>query len=220
MDCAVLLRFDLIVFDWDGTLADSTPTIARCIQRAATDLGLPVPDDERASHVIGLGLADALAHAVPSLPPERAMEFAAAYRTHYLAAEEHIVLFSGVQQLLQALGGAGKPLAIATGKTAAGLQRALGATGLAMHFRATRCADQTRPKPHPAMLLELADELAIDPQRMLMIGDTTHDLQMAAAARAQAVAMTYGAHPRSALAPHAPLAMFGAIAELERWLFA
>jgi phosphoglycolate phosphatase len=214
----VLPRFDLIVFDWDGTLADSTPTIARCIQHAAADLGLPVPDRERASHVIGLGLADALAHAVPSLPPGRALEFAAAYRRHYLAAEEHIDLFDGVPEFLGALVATGKPLAIATGKTHAGLQRALAATGLAPHFRATRCADQTSPKPHPAMLFELAAELGVDPQRMLMIGDTTHDLQMAAAARAHAVAMTYGAHPRDALALHGPLAMFGAIVELERWL--
>lgn len=210
--------FDLIVFDWDGTLVDSTTTIARCIQRAAADMSLPVPDFERASHVIGLGLADALAHAVPTLPHERAAEFAACYRHHWLAAEDRIELFAGVRELLQALGDAGLPLAIATGKSSAGLARALAATGIGAHFRATRCADQTHPKPHPAMLLELAAELDVDPSRILMIGDTTHDLQMAASANACAVAMTHGAHARAALAQYRPLAMFGAIDELHRWL--
>lgn len=214
----MLERFDLIVFDWDGTLIDSTATIARAIQRAAADLGLPVPDFETASHVIGLGLADALARAVPALPPERAAEFSARYRYHYLADEAALALFAGARELLDALAAQEKMLAVATGKSRAGLARALGATGLQGRFAATRCADQTAPKPHPAMLLELADELGVAPARMLMIGDTTHDLRMATAAGTAAVGVTYGAHPREQLALLEPLALVDSIDELRRWL--
>lgn len=211
-------RFDLIVFDWDGTLIDSTATIARSIQAAAADLGLPVPDLAVASHVIGLGLQDALALAVPTLPPERSREFAARYRYHYLAAEDRLALFAGARELLHALGASGVPCAVATGKSAAGLARAMDTTGMSQLFRATRCADQTHPKPHPAMLLELAAEVGVPLNRVLMIGDTTHDLQMAAAARAEAVGVTYGAHPREQLAALQPMALVDSIEELQRWL--
>jgi phosphoglycolate phosphatase len=212
-----LERFDLVVFDWDGTLINSTATIARSIQQAAADLGLPVPDYETASHVIGLGLHDALAHAVPQLPRERITEFAAHYRYHYLANEQSLELFAGVRELLGWLGGE-KTLAIATGKSTAGLSRGLQATDLGALFAATRCADQCEPKPHPAMLRELATELGVDPERILMIGDTTHDLQMASAAGAGAVGVTYGAHPRAQLAALAPLALVDSIEDLGRWM--
>jgi phosphoglycolate phosphatase len=214
----VLQRFDLIVFDWDGTLIDSTATIARSIQAAAADLGLPVPDFEQAAHVIGLGLQDALARAVPSLPPERVQEFSARYRYHYFAAEDTLMLFAGARELIEALRERGVPRAIATGKASRGLERALQATGMTDLFDATRCADQTEPKPHPAMLLELAEEFDVAPNRVLMIGDTTHDLMMAAAARTEAVGVTYGAHPREQLAALQPMALVDSIDELRRWL--
>jgi phosphoglycolate phosphatase len=213
----VLDRFDLVVFDWDGTLIDSTATIARAIQQSAADLGLTVPDFDTASHVIGLGLHDALARAVPDLPPERAAEFSARYRYHYLANEESLELFDGIRELLGWLS-ARKTLAIATGKSLAGLARALDATELRRYFSATRCADQTAPKPHPAMLLELGEELGVAPQRILMIGDTTHDLQMARAANAHSIGVTYGAHPRAQLAALEPLALVESVAELSRWM--
>ncbi len=211
-------RFDLIVFDWDGTLVDSTATIARCIQYAAADLGLRVPEFDRASHVIGLGLHDALARAVPDLPPERVLEFSARYRVHYLSREHELQMFAGARELIGALRALDVRLAIATGKSRAGLERALEAAGLNAVFDATRCADQTHPKPHPAMLLELADELGVDLGRTLMVGDTTHDLQMARAARAHAAGVTYGAHPREQLAACEPLALVGSVEELHRWL--
>jgi phosphoglycolate phosphatase len=207
-------RFDVIVFDWDGTVIDSTATIARSIMAAAADVGLPVPDFEQALHVIGLGLRDALACAVPDLPAERIQDFSARYRYHYLAAEDTLELFSGTREFIDALLGSGARLAIATGKSRPGLMRALDATGLKTCFEATRCADQTYPKPHPAMLLELAEELDIPTHRMLMIGDTTHDLQMARAAQVSAVGVTYGAHPREQLAALQPLALVDSIAQL------
>jgi phosphoglycolate phosphatase len=209
--------FDLVVFDWDGTLIDSTATIARSIQQAAADLHLPVPDFETASHVIGLGLHDALARAVPDLPTERVAEFAAHYRYHFLANEKSLELFAGVRELLGWLGGA-KTLAIATGKSRAGLARALQVTQLGPLFAATRCADQSTPKPHPAMLLELGVELGVEAERILMIGDTTHDLQMAAAAGARSVGVTYGAHTRAQLAACEPLVLVDSVADLARWM--
>lgn len=211
-------RFDLVVFDWDGTLSDSTAAIVRAIQDAAADLGLPVPDDATASHVIGLGLQQALALAVPTLPPERAGEYSARYRVHYLAREAELVLFPGARELIAELRAAGVMLAIATGKSQRGLQRALASAGLGVEFAASRCADQTHPKPHPAMLLELTDELMVAPERTLMIGDTTHDLQMAEAANTAAVGLTQGAHPYEQLAACRPLALFDSLIELHRWL--
>lgn len=211
-------RFDLIAFDWDGTIVDSTSMIARCIQRAAADLGLTVPTLERASHVIGLGLHDALARAVPELVAGRIEEFSARYRHHWFACEPDIVLFDGVRELLAELRERGVPLAVATGKSRRGLQRAFDQTGLGAFFQASRCADETHPKPHPAMLLELAGELAIDVDRIVMIGDTTHDLEMAAAAGAAGIGVTYGAHPQAQLAACSPAALVDDVAALGLWL--
>jgi phosphoglycolate phosphatase len=211
-------RFDLIVFDWDGTIVDSTAMIALSIQKAAADLGLTVPTLEQASHVIGLGLHDALARAVPELTAARIEEFSARYRFHWFAREHEIVLFEGVREMLVELAERGLPLAVATGKSRRGLARAFDQTGLGELFEASRCADETHPKPHPAMLLELADELAVEPTRIVMIGDTTHDLEMASAAGAAGIGVTYGAHPREQLEACAPAALVGNVAELRRWL--
>lgn len=214
------MRFDLIVFDWDGTIVDSTAMIAACIRSAASDLALTVPTLERASHVIGLGLVDALSYAVPGLATDRAEEFSARYRHHYLACEPDIALFDGMQAMLGELEASGVPLAVATGKTRRGLARAFESTGLGRLFAASRCADESQSKPHPAMLLELADQLSVPPQRILMIGDTSHDLQMAAAAGVGSVGVTYGAHSHAHLAAHGPLALVGSVAELSTWLTA
>ncbi len=211
-------RYELVVFDWDGTVVDSTAMIAVSIQKAAADLDLVVPSFAQASHVIGLGLVDALARAVPDLNPERAPEFAARYRHHYLAGENDIVLFEGMRELLDELLAADLKLAVATGKSRRGLDRAFGATGLGPLFHASRCADETHPKPHPAMLLELSNELAVAPGGMLMIGDTTHDLDMAHAAGADGVGVTYGAHPRAQLAERSPRALLSTPKELRAWL--
>jgi phosphoglycolate phosphatase len=211
-------RFDLVIFDWDGTVVDSTAMIARSIQQAAADLDLRIPSLEQASHVIGLGLHDALAAAVPDLPAHRIDEFSARYRHHYFAVEPEIVLFVGIRELLVALAENGVQLAVATGKSRRGLDRAFAATGLGMFFSASRCADETHPKPHPAMLLELTEELAVPAQRTVMIGDTTHDLEMARSAGTAAIGVTYGAHPRWQLEALGPLALAASIEELKPWL--
>jgi phosphoglycolate phosphatase len=211
-------RYTLVVFDWDGTLIDSAGTIVECIQDASREMGLAVPDRERARHVIGLGLHDSLRHAVPELPREHYRDFAELYRRHFLAREDSMSLFEGVPQLLSDLARRGHMLAVATGKSRAGLDRALAASGLSVHFSASRCADETNPKPHPAMLLELMQELDTDPQRVLMVGDTSHDLEMARNAGVGAVAVTYGAHPEKALRALSPLACVSSVEDLARWL--
>src|SRR5712664_4257498 len=144
-------------------------------------MGLDVPDRERASHVIGLGLQDSLRHAVPGLPPERYFEFADHYRRHFLARQDSMSLFPGIRDLLASMS-TSHGLAIATGKSRKGLDRSLEAQGLRRYFSASRCADEANPKPHPAMLLEIMEELDVGAQRTLMIGDTSHDLDMAKAA--------------------------------------
>jgi phosphoglycolate phosphatase len=210
-------RYSLLVFDWDGTIIDSASTIAECIRLAAVDLGLQVPTKEQASHVIGLGLHDALRHAVPGLPPERIPEYVERYREHFRAREHEMDLFAGMRELLQLLQKE-KMLGIATGKSRRGLDRSLEATGLKAFFRASRCADETHPKPHPAMLLELMEELDVAPEGALMIGDTSHDLGMARAAGVDALAVTYGAHAEEGLRSCQPRACVASVAELQQWL--
>jgi phosphoglycolate phosphatase len=211
-------RFRLVVFDWDGTLADSTGLIASCLQEACADLALPVPDAAAARHVIGLGLTDALRRVAPTLPRERYGELTARYRDRFLASDDAIALFDGVREMLDELDAAGHLLAIATGKSRAGLARALAQQRIAHRFVATRCADEGFPKPHPDMLLHLMDRTGADPVETLMIGDTTHDLELAANAGASAVAVTLGAHGGEDLARHAPLAVVESIGELRAWL--
>ena len=213
-------RYPLIVFDWDGTLFDSAAVIAEGIQHAARNMSLPVPDRETASHVIGLGLGDSLRHAMPALPPERYHEFLALYRGYFLEREDTLSLFSGVPELLSELKERGHRLAVATGKPRRGLDRALQASGLGTLFAATRCGDETQPKPHPAMLLELMDQLQLRAPDLLMIGDTSHDLGMARSAGVDAVAVSYGAHPHESLRAWAPRACVSSVVELRQWLTA
>jgi len=211
-------RFALIVFDWDGTLADSTALIADSLQQACRDIGEPVPDDVDARFVIGLGLADAMKLVAPDLPPSRYPELGARYGEHYLAREPEIPLFEGARELLVELDAAGYRLAVATGKTRAGLARSMARVGLDGMFDATRCADEGFPKPHPDMLLHLMERLDVEPHATLMIGDTTHDLDLARNAGAAGLAVTYGAHPPEGLASRAPLAALDSVAALREWL--
>lgn len=211
-------RYELIVFDWDGTLMDSAAAIVRSILAACRDLGLPEPPEERARHVIGLGLADALHHAVPELPAERYPQMVERYRYHYLSRDHELVLFDGIEELLGELAAAGHALAVATGKSRVGLDRALMHSGLGAHFQASRCADECFSKPHPQMLEELMAEFGVAPERTLMIGDTSHDIQMAANAGVDALAVTYGAHSHGYLVEQGPLACLHSVPELSAWL--
>jgi len=170
-------RFDLIVFDWDGTLFDSTALITRCIQAACADVGAAVPSERDASYVIGMGLVEALQHAAPGLPRERYGELGNRYRHHYFARQHEIVLFDG-----------------------------------------TRTADETASKPDPQMLLELMREFGVEPERTLMIGDTTHDLQLALNAGTPRVGVGYGAHESDTFEAFAPLHVAHSVSDLHDWL--
>jgi len=211
------MKYPLIVFDWDGTVIDSPGAIVECIREASRDMGLRVPEPEQASHVIGLGLRDSLQLAVPDLPAARYPEFVALYRKHFVEREDSMQLFPGIREILVEMS-KDRVLAIATGKSRRGLDRALETTGVGGFFAASRCADETHPKPHPAMLLELMEELSMANTQVLMIGDTSHDLEMARAAAVDAVAVSYGAHPEAGLRACGPLDCFADVDSLHRWL--
>jgi phosphoglycolate phosphatase len=211
-------RYDLIVFDWDGTLMDSTAIIAGSIQSACRDLELTVPDDETARHVIGLGLMQALRHAVPDAPEAMYEPLVARYRHHFLSQDQAIPLFDGARETIVELHEAGYRLGVATGKNCAGLNRVLESTGLGRYFHATRTAEQTFSKPHPAMLFELMDELAVSAERTLMVGDTTHDVQLALNAGVDVLAVSFGAHPADQLLALKPLGLMNDFGQLRTWL--
>ncbi|EHL23621.1 HAD family hydrolase [Acidovorax sp. NO-1] len=211
-------RFDLIAFDWDGTLFDSTAIIVRCIQAAVRDVGGTVPSDKEAAYVIGMGLMQALAHAAPDVPPEKYTELGNRYRFHYVQHQDDLVLFDGVLPLLNDLRERGHLLAVATGKSRRGLDEALHSVDLRGVFDGSRTADQTAGKPHPLMLQELMAEFDVAPERLLMIGDTTHDLQMAVNAGCASVGVSYGAHEPDAFHALKPLAVAHSVLELHDWL--
>ena len=211
-------RFDLIAFDWDGTLFDSTQIIVRCIQAAVGDVGGAVPSDEAAAYVIGMALTQALAHAAPDVPPEKYPELSNRYRYHYVRLQDEVSLFNGVLALLDDLRARGYLLAVATGKSRRGLNEALHSASLRGVFDGSRTADETAGKPHPLMLQELMAEFDVPAQRLLMIGDTSHDLQMALNAGCPSVGVSYGAHPAGSLGSLQPLTIAHSVAELHRWL--
>ncbi|MDN4589152.1 HAD family hydrolase [Xenophilus aerolatus] len=211
-------RFDLIAFDWDGTLYDSTAVIVRCIQAAVVDVGGRLPSERDAAWVIGLGLAEALAKAAPDVPPEKYPELGARYRHHYLRHQDDLVLFDGVLPMIDALRARGHKLAVATGKSRRGLDLALDTVALRERFDSSRTADETFGKPHPRMLLELMEELDVLPERTLMIGDTIHDLQLATNAGCASVGVSYGAHEPASFADHGPLHVAHSVQDLHDWL--
>ncbi len=211
-------RFDLIAFDWDGTLFDSTALITRCIQLAVGDVGGTVPSDAEASYVIGLGLMQALAHAAPDVPKEKYPLLGERYKHHYALHQSDISLFDGVLDMLGDLKQRQHFLTVATGKSRWGLDQALGSVALKDLFHASRTADETAGKPHPRMLHELMAEMGVAPERTLMVGDTTHDLQMAINAGCASVGVGYGAHDQRALAPLGPLFVADSARQLRQWL--
>ena len=215
-------RFDCITFDWDGTLFDSTAIIVRCIQGAVREVGGTVPTDAQASYVIGLGLMQALAHAAPDVPADQYPALGEAYRRQWAQHVDDISFFPGTMPMLHSLQARGHKLAVATGKSRRGLdevlERELDGTPLRHLFDATRTADQTAGKPDPQMLHELMEELDIRPERMLMIGDTTHDLLLARNAGVASVGVSFGAHAHDAFEPYEPLFVAHSMQELHDWL--
>ncbi len=214
-------RTRLIVFDWDGTLMDSTGQIVAAARRAIADLGLPSRPEEAIREIIGLGLKESWQRLFPGLGPECFLPFVEAYREHFFAPELQTArLYAHAAEVIETLAGQGFLLAVATGKSRCGLDRDLDATGLARFMSDSRTSDETRSKPNPDMLLELMDCLAVSPQATLMVGDTEWDLEMARRAGVDAIAVSYGAHPRERLKAHEPLACIDTIDALPRLLAA
>jgi phosphoglycolate phosphatase len=212
-------RFDLIVFDWDGTLMDSEAKIVNCIAAAAADCGLADPGRAASRHIIGLGLQEALRALFPSVPASDRQRVAERYREHFLQHDQtETQLFPGVAAGLEELAEQGYLLAVATGKSRRGLQRVLEETGTEKLFIATRCADETSSKPHPQMLHEILDVTGMTADRAVMVGDTTYDMQMARNAAMAGLAVSYGAHARELLLEHTPMACVDSFADVCAWL--
>jgi phosphoglycolate phosphatase len=208
------LRYEMIVWDWDGTIMNSTPTIVDCMQKACADLDLAIPDSALASHVIGLGLHESIKMILPNLDEGDYPLVLERFRHYYLSVDHELILFHGIKELLDELKAKGHLLAVATGKPRHGLDRTLTLHGLQGFFHDTKTADQSKAKPHPQMLLELIDRWGTPPAKMLMIGDTTHDLKMAKNAGVDAIAVTYGAHPKGELLDLSPIACVDHVHEL------
>jgi phosphoglycolate phosphatase len=208
----------LICFDWDGTLADSTSIIATCFQLACVEMGFEKPTWEQANFIIGLGLKDALHAVVPQLAEADYPKLAAIYSKHFLALEPEIGLFAGAKDLLLGLNEAGALCAVATGKSRRGLDRTLDKLGLRSQFVFTRCADEGMPKPNPDMLFWLMQQCGATAEETLMVGDTTHDLNMAANAGVRGIACTYGAHEPELLLTSPHIAVAGSLTQLSEIL--
>ncbi len=211
-------NYDLIVFDWDGTLANSTQLIVDAICQASVDVGLTMPSQQAASSIIGLGFREAVYELFGRIPDSLLNQITSRYTLYYGAGENDIPLFDGAQQIIEHLSGRGVQLGVATGKGRAGLNRALDRSGVKHHFMATRTVDECFSKPHPQMLQEMIEQAMTVPERTLMVGDTSFDLQMAQNAGVSAIGVTFGAHPKQRLLAHQPIACFDEFGQLTQWL--
>jgi phosphoglycolate phosphatase len=217
---AMSKEFDLIVWDWDGTLADSTGMITNAIVTAAEQVGLPALDPHAARNIIGLGLRESIHALYGDIPAEKAQALAQQYTANYYAGEAAIPLFEGAKELIIELNRRGFKLAVATGKGRRGLDLALQHCGLGNYFHATRTVDECFSKPHPQMIDEIMDFCVVRPERTLMIGDSSYDLQMAENAGVQGVAVTFGAQSRDKLLGYNSIQMFDEFKDLSAWLLA
>ena len=211
-------QFDLIVWDWDGTLADSTGMITKALLDAAAQVGLPELPAKAATSIIGLGLREAIHALYGEIAADKAQALAAQYTANYYAGERDIPLFSGAKELIKLLNKRGFKLAVATGKGRRGLNLALEHCALTHYFHATRTVDECFSKPHPQMLDELMEDLVVLPERTLMIGDTSYDLQMAKNAGVSAIAVTFGAQQADSWQHLKPIQQFDSFASLSTWL--
>lgn len=212
-------QYQLIIFDWDGTLMDSAQKIANCIKASAREVGVNEPTDQQAKSIIGLGLSEAMTRLFSSASPQQVAKIIEAYKYHFVTGDDTKQgLFDGVEQGLAALEEAGAVLAVATGKSRVGLDRIFGETGLKKHFITSRCADETRSKPHPQMLNEILDYTAIDVSKAIMVGDTTFDMDMAVNANMAGLGAGYGVHSEAMLLESKALSVQPSFTQLLAWL--
>lgn len=212
-------KYELIIFDWDGTIIDSQAHIIKSMKNALVDEGLFVPQDEHIRHIIGLSLDSAIQTLCPELDNLAIQRIAENYRKHFFAeATESSVLFNGVADIIRDLHAAGYYLAVATGKGRHGLDIALHKTGLQPFFHITRCADETRSKPDPLMLDEILTDLDLDPRQAIMVGDTSYDMDMAGNIKMDCIAVTYGMHDKQHLENSHPTHFIDSITQLSQYV--
>ncbi|MCL1140436.1 HAD-IA family hydrolase [Shewanella pneumatophori] len=200
--------YELIIFDWDGTLMDSVSKIVTCMQQMANALSIEIPSEQAVRDIIGLSMEEAFKTLYPLMPVTDFKPMVNSYKEHYLTLNTTpSPLFEGCEQLLTELSARDYRLAVATGKGRNGLNRVLNETGLGRHFESSRCADESKSKPNPDMILELLEELKVKPADALMVGDSLHDLNMANNAGVDSVGVSYGAHSESRLLQAKPKAI-------------
>jgi len=198
--------YELIIFDWDGTLMDSERKIVNCFRKAISDTGIDYPGDAAVRNIIGLGLKEALDVLLPDSTDSIRTQVVNRYREHFLHLDEtDMPLFKGVEEGLMRLQNGNYLLAIATGKARIGLDRVLQHTQLGQFFIASRCADETASKPHPHMVLDILTATGIPAERAIVVGDTTYDIEMARRANTVALAVCYGVHQREELIAEGPI---------------
>ena len=213
------MSYQLLIFDWDGTLIDSTARIISSFQGGARELGMRIPPDEDVRNIIGLGLKEAIEQVMPELKSREVDALAQAYSRHYLEVDQTpTALFDAVEVGLAQLREQGFRLAVATGKSRRGLDRVMQETELGHLFEITRCADETRSKPHPLMLEEILAHTEVSVDAALMIGDTDYDLNMATNAGMDALAVTYGAHELNRLSQARPTHRVDSFVEFIDWI--
>jgi len=207
-----------LIFDWDGTLSDSTSKIVTCLQKAAQTAGFPVLADDVICNIIGLGLPEAMERLYPDLNDDQKDQVRLHYVKHFLAADQTpSPFFAGVEEGLATLRDSGFKMAVATGKSRRGLDRVLDRLNMRSYFDASRCADETRSKPHPLMLEELLLEMDVDADKAVMVGDTEYDMEMAENACVHRIAVSYGAHHLDRLKPYWPVLCADHFSECVEW---
>lgn len=210
--------YELIIFDWDGTLMDSANKIVRCFEKAVADVGVEYPGDDEVRNIIGLGLKESLDVLMPYEDESVRHQLVERYRVHFLDKDDtEMPLFEGVEPGLDTLRESGYRLAIATGKARQGLARVLDETGLVDRFEATRCSDEAVSKPHPRMVHDILAETGVTPDKCIVVGDTIYDIQMARNAESDALAVCYGVHERERLLAERPLDCVADFAAVVTW---
>lgn len=211
--------YQLLIFDWDGTVIDSAARIISSMHRASRDLSLPPFEDDAVRNIIGLGLPEAIRALVPNVDDLGIEQMRERYAYYYVNGDDTPAhLFPGARESLERLRDKGYRLAVATGKSRRGLDRVLAETGLGSLFEITRCADETTSKPDPHMLREILDDTGVAAERALMVGDTEYDLEMAHRVGMASVAVSYGAHHIDRLKTWRPVLEIHSFPELEHWL--
>lgn len=213
------MKYQAVIFDWDGTLVDSTGKIVESMQLASSEAGLTALHNQDIKQIIGLGLPEAIRQLWPAIEEDVVVEMRGLYNKHYMS-EHHprLRFYGGADELLQGLQSKGVELAVATGKSRAGLDRAFKDLKIGHMFSDSRCADETKSKPHPLMLEELSESLGVSFDEMIMVGDTTFDLNMAKAIGVDSVGITHGAHSYDQLLGCEPVHMVRNLSELHNWL--